>query len=303
MNPDRHALVETVSRLKHDTGAVILAHNYQAPEIYQVADFIGDSLELARRAAAADPGIIVFCGVRFMAETAKLLCPRARVILAEPNAGCRMADMVTADALAAKRRELGDVTVVSYVNTPADVKAESDICCTSANAAAVVGSVPAGRRILFVPDRNLADWAGREAGREMIAWPGFCYVHAVFTASDVERARTQWPQAKVIAHPECRPEVLAAADHVASTGGMLRLAAGLEEVVLGTEAGMCARVNLDHPAVACHPLRRTALCANMKLTSLESVREALFGRVEEIVIPEPVADRARRAIERMLELG
>ncbi|MFO7638216.1 MAG: quinolinate synthase NadA [bacterium] len=292
-----------IARLKRETGALILAHNYQLPEVYPVADFIGDSLELARQAAQARSRFIVFCGVRFMAETAKLLSPDARVVLAEPGAGCQMADMVTAGALAERRRQLGDVAVVSYVNTPADVKAESDICCTSANAVAVVRSVPADRRILFVPDRNLAAWAALESGRELIPWPGFCYVHATFTPADVERARQRWPGATVIVHPECPLEVIRAADRVASTGGMLRLAQELGEVVLGTEAGMCARIARDYPDVRCHPLRRTALCANMKRTTLASVRRALLGEVEEITIPVPVATRARVAIERMLAVG
>jgi quinolinate synthase len=303
MAADRAEPARAVARLKRETGALILAHNYQRPEIYAVADFIGDSLELARRAADARSRFIVFCGVRFMAETVKLLNPAARVVLAEPGAGCQMADMITAEALAAKRRELGDVTVVAYVNTPADVKAGADICCTSANAVPVVASVPAGRRILFVPDRNLAAWAARESGRELIAWPGFCYVHATFTVEDVHRARARWPRARVIAHPECPLAVIDAADRVASTGGMYRLAPELGEVVLGTEAGMCARIARDFPAVTCRPLRRTALCVNMKRTTLESVRRALAGAVAEVTIPEPIAGPARQAIERMLALG
>ncbi len=298
MNP----LAEEVSRLKAKTGALVLAHNYQLPEVYDVADFIGDSLELARQAQGTDARFIVFCGVRFMAETAKLLNPAARVVLAEPGAGCQMADMITAEALRLRRQELGPVQVVAYVNTPAAVKAESDICCTSANAVRVVQSLGPGP-VLLVPDRNLAAYTARATGREIIPWEGFCYVHAVFSAADVARARDEHPAALVIAHPECRPEVVAAADRVASTSGMARLAGEHAEVVLATEAGMCERVRRLHPQCRCWPLRRSSLCRNMKLTRLESVRSALSGGGEEIAVDDEVAARARRAIERMTALA
>ena len=294
------ALSSEIASLKSAAGAVILAHNYQNRDIYDVADFIGDSLELARQARTVSARLIVFCGVRFMAETAKLVNPEARVVLAAPDAGCRMADMVTAEALRLRRRELGDVTTVAYVNTPADVKAESDICCTSANAVHVVQSVPAGRRILFVPDRHLAAYVARETGREIVAWEGFCYVHASFRVADVERARKEHPDAFIVVHPECPIEVIDAADAVASTSGMTRLAREHDEIVLGTEAGMCDRIRRDLPRVKCWPLRRTALCQNMKLTRLEDVRAALEGTVPEIVIPETVAVRAHMALDRMM---
>ena len=292
-----------ILRLKKRTRAVILAHNYQPREIFGIADFIGDSLELARKAAEAHTPLIVFCGVRFMAETAKLLSPDSRVLLPEPKAGCQMATMISGEALRAKREELGEVTVVAYVNTTAEVKAESDVCCTSANAVRVVNSIPKDGRILFVPDKNLARYVARETERDIIPWEGFCYVHAVFTTYDVVRARRQHPTALVVSHPECPVEVLDASDRVASTGGMLRLAATNQEMVLGTEAGMCDRILHDYPANRCFPMRRTALCRNMKLTTLEQVRAALNGEVEEITVPADVADRARLAIERMLEAG
>ncbi len=297
------AIIARIRQLKIEQEAVVLAHNYQLPEIYQVADFIGDSLELAQQAQKSRARTIVFCGVQFMAETAKLLNPAARVVLAEPTAGCQMADMISAAALRQRRRELEPVTVVAYVNTTAEVKAEADICCTSANAVRVVNSLPARDRILFVPDENLASYVARTTGRAIIPWPGFCYVHAGFRVEDVARARREHPNARVIVHPECRPEVIAAADDVASTSGMVRLAASYGEVVLGTEAGMCARIARDHPQVRCYPLRRAALCRNMKLTSLASVEAALAGSVPEIVLPSQVVDRARAAIERMLALG
>jgi len=308
-----------IGKLKSAAGAVILAHNYQIPDIYDVADFIGDSLELARQARTASARLIVFCGVRFMAETAKLVNPEARVVLAAPNAGCRMADMITAEALRARRHQLGEVTTVAYVNTSADVKAESDICCTSANAVRVVKSLPSDRRIIFVPDRHLAAYVARETGRPIldsrlstldsrsptdgiIPWEGFCYVHASFRAADVEQARKEHLGAFIVVHPECPLEAIDAADAAASTSGMVRLAREHSEIVLGTEAGMCDRVRRDLPQVKCWPLRRTALCQNMKLTRLEDVQAALEGTVPEITIPETIAVRARRTLDRMMEV-
>jgi quinolinate synthase len=300
-----------IGKLKTAAGAVILAHNYQVPDIYDVADFIGDSLELARQARTVSARLIVFCGVRFMAETAKLVNPEARVVLAAPNAGCRMADMITAEALCARQNQLGEVTTVAYVNTSADVKAESDICCTSANAVKVVKSLPPDKRILFVPDRHLAAYVARETGRALldsgspfaiIPWEGFCYVHASFRAADVGRARKEHPGAFVVVHPESPLEAIDAADAAASTSGMVRLAREHSEIVLGTEAGMCDRIRRDLPQAKCWPLRRTALCQNMKLTRLEDVQSALEGAVPEITIPETIAVRARRALDRMMEV-
>ncbi len=324
MNPpaDSADLKSAIGNLKSSVGAVVLAHNYQLPDIYDVADFLGDSLELARRAETARARLIVFCGVRFMAETAKLVNPEARVVLAAPNAGCEMANMISADALAARKGELGDVTTVAYVNTPADVKAESDICCTSANAVQVVNALPKDRRILFVPDRNLAAYVARETARPLldpaspasqssfddrhspfgiIPWEGFCYVHASLRAADVERARREHPGAFVVVHPECPLETIDAADATASTSGMIRLAREHGEIVLGTEAGMCDRIRRDLPQVKCWPLRRTALCRNMKQTRLEDVLSALTGSVPEITVPAEVAARARRALDRMMQ--
>jgi len=320
---DSARLQSEICSLKSAVGAVILAHNYQVPEIYDVADFIGDSLELARQARTVSARLVVFCGVRFMAETAKLVNPEARVVLAVPNAGCRMADMITAEALRARKNQLGDVTTVAYVNTSADVKAESDICCTSANAVRVVQSLSPDKRILFVPDRHLAAYVARETGRPLlesatpdakssfdtrhsssgiIPWEGSCYVHASFRAADVGRAREEHPDAFLVVHPECPLEVIDAADATASTSGMIRLAREHGEIVLGTEAGMCDRIRRDLPQVKCWPLRRTALCRNMKLTRLEDVRAAVEGGVPEITVPEATAAPARRALDRMMEV-
>jgi quinolinate synthase len=228
-----------------------------------------------------------------------------------------MADTITAEALCLRKQELGDVITVAYVNTPVDVKAESDICCTSANAVKVVGSLPRDQRILFVPDRHLAAYVARETGRLLhesrlltldarlptagiVPWEGFCYVHASFKPEDVARAREEHPGAFVVVHPECPLAVIDAADAVASTSGMVRLAKEHQSIVLGTEAGMCDRIRRDLPDVECWPLRRTALCRNMKITRLENVLSALEGSVPEIVVPEPIAARARLALDRMM---
>jgi len=211
-----------------------------------------------------------------------------------------MADMIDPEALRLRRQELGEVLTVAYVNTTTAVKAESDICCTSANAVKVVQSLPDDRPILLVPDRNLAAYVSSRTGRSIVPWEGFCYVHALFTPEDIARARSEHPEARIIVHPESAPEVIAAADEVASTSGMLRLAGEHPEVVLGTEAGMCNRVRREFPRARCFPLRRTALCRNMKLTTLDHVRRALAGEVEEVSIPAEIAARARAALDRML---
>jgi quinolinate synthase len=303
------ALAETIAEireLKAARRAVILAHNYQRPEIFQVADFVGDSLELARQAASVDADAIVFCGVHFMAETAKILNPGRRVILPDLRAGCSLADSVTGDELAARKAELRavypDLAVVGYVNTTADVKAECDACCTSSNAVRVVEALPT-RHILFVPDRNLAAYVQSQTSKEIIAWDGNCYVHHQITPEQIRAVRTALPHVRVLAHPECRADVLALADAVLSTSGMVRYAKEStdREFLVVTECGLSDRLLLEVPGKRFY--KSCKLCHYMKMITLEGTRDALRDLAPEITIPEDVRVRAARAVERMFELG
>jgi quinolinate synthase len=299
-------LVTEIQQLKRDRNAVVLAHNYQRPEIFQVADFVGDSLELAREATKVDAEVIVFCGVHFMAETAKILNPSRRVILPDLRAGCSLADSVTAEDLAERKAELRavypDLAVVGYVNTTADVKAECDACCTSSNAVRVVDALPS-EHILFVPDRNLAAHVQSQTRKTIIAWDGNCYVHQQITPEQIAAVRAGLPQVKILAHPECRKDVLALADAVLSTSGMVRYAkeSPAQEFLVVTECGLSDRLLLEVPEKRFY--KSCKLCAYMKMITLEGTRDALRDLAPEITLPEDVRVRAARALERMLELG
>lgn len=299
------SIKERIERLRRERRAVILAHNYQPGQVQDIADFCGDSLDLSRRAAETEAEVIVFCGVHFMAETAALLSHQKTVLLPDPRAGCPMADMADAASLRARRASHPRALVVTYVNSTAEVKAESDICCTSANAARVVESLPPEREIIFVPDEHLGDFVQRKTGRKMHLWEGFCPTHRRIRLQDIESRRREFPGAEVMVHPECRREVVDAADLVLSTGGMIRHAreSGAETIIVGTEIGILHRLRKENPRKNFVPASEQAICPNMKLTTLEKIAEALEHDRHRVRVPEEVAGRARLVLEKMLRVS
>src|SRR5215469_2224738 len=301
------SIIDEIHRLKEERGAVILAHNYQRPEIFEVADFIGDSLELARNARdVRDADVIVFCGVHFMAETAKVFNPDRTVLLPDLKAGCSLADSVTAEALAERKDELlkiyPDLKVVSYVNCTADVKALSDACCTSANAAKIVERIDSNN-VLFVPDQNLANYVQGQTRKRVISWDGNCYVQHQITPDEVNKVKRAIPGIKVIAHPECRRDVLALADAVLSTSAMVRYAqnSDADKFLVVTECGLSDRLLMEIPDK--HFYKACKLCRFMKMITLEGTLDSLRRLRYEIELTEDVRVGAKRALERMLELS
>ncbi|MCD6307591.1 MAG: quinolinate synthase NadA [Candidatus Latescibacteria bacterium] len=302
----KRELVDRIEKAKKEKNAVILAHNYQILEVQHVADHLGDSLGLSRLAAKTDADMVVFCGVDFMAESAKILAPGKKVLIPEIEATCPMARMVTPDALRKAKAERPDAVVLAYVNTTADVKALTDICCTSANSVAVVNSL-GDREIIFVPDRNLADYTKRQTGASIVPWQGYCYVHNFFTVEDVERERAAHPGAVVLIHPEAPPGVVALADHVFSTSGMARYVADISGdpekkrgVIIGTEVGLVEQLREKHPDVAIMPLNMYAVCGTMKMTTLAKVCRSIETDSYEVTVPPEVAEKARASLERMI---
>ncbi len=296
-------LIAAVDRLKRQRNAVILAHNYQTPEIFHgVADITGDSLALARRAAEADADVIVLCGVHFMAETAKILNPERTVLIPDLEAGCSLADSITAADVRTLRERYPGVPVVTYVNTSAEVKAEVDICCTSANAVEVVESL-GSRRVIFLPDEYLGKWVAANTDVDVILWDGHCEVHEKFTADEIRTMRAQHPDVKVIAHPECDLPVLREADMVGSTSGMIRWVGEHrpERVLMVTECSMSDNVAAEFPQIEF--VRPCNLCPHMKRITLEKIVASLEQNRFEVTVPADVAVRARRSVERMLEVG
>ncbi|NQT83196.1 quinolinate synthase NadA [bacterium] len=299
----RAEMTEKIAALKEKRNAVLLVHNYQRDEIQDIADIMGDSLGLARAAAETDKDVIVFCGVVFMAESASILNPRKTVLLPVKEAGCPLADMATVEELRKIKERFPDAAVVSYVNSSALVKAESDICCTSANAIKVVNSVKEDR-IIFVPDRNLGRYVAGHTDKEIILWPGYCETHDRLRAADILECKKKYPDAEVIAHPECRTEVLELADAALSTSGMLRYAEGSKAgtIIVGTEIGMGYRLKRENPDKTFIFPSECLICETMKMTTLDAVHNALENMVHEIRVDEETRRKANIALTRMLEV-
>jgi quinolinate synthase len=297
-------LITKIRKLKSSRKAVILAHNYELGEVQDIADFVGDSLELSQNAAKTDADVIVFCGVHFMAETASILCPDKVVLLPDVNAGCPMANMITASQLISRKKELPGHAVVCYVNSSAEVKAESDICCTSANAVKVVNSIDAPD-VLFVPDQYLGHYVSTKTNKNIAFWPGYCPTHARIRPEDILRAKSEHPRAKVLVHPECRPEVIALADEVLSTGGIIRFVRSTpaKEIVIGTEIGIVYRLRNENPEKTLIPASEQAVCPRMKLITLEKILWSLEEMSPEIKVPEQIRIKAKKAVDRMLKIG
>jgi quinolinate synthase len=296
--------VQKITELKQKRQAVILAHNYQLPEVQEIADYRGDSLELARIAAKTDAKVMVYCGVDFMAETASILCPRAMVLMPDRSSTCPMANMLAAAQLRELKAKHPAAAVIGYVNSSAEVKAELDACCTSSNAIAVVNAYKDAPEIIFVPDKYLADHVSKKTGRTLIGWGGFCPTHFKILPEDIARQKKLHPGAKVLVHPECTPEVIALADEVLSTAGMGAYAkkTGAPEMIIGTEAGMVYRLEQDFPGQKFFAAADRAVCPNMKKITIEKVLVSLETLREEVRVPEDIRVKARKAIDRMLEV-
>jgi quinolinate synthase len=297
-------LIEKIGQLKAERNAVILAHNYQPGEIQDIADFTGDSLALSVKAAATDADVIVFCGVKFMAETAAILSPGKTVLLPDKNAGCPMADMITGEQLRELKRKHPGALVVCYVNSSAEVKAESDYCCTSANAVEVVESLPNDSEIIFVPDQHLGRFVIEKTGREMVLWPGYCPTHAFITEDDIKKARDAHPGAIVMAHPECTEPVKAVSDKLLSTGQMLKFAkqSDAKRFIIATETGIIYTLKKENPGKEFFPATTRALCPNMKRITLDKVLWSLEDMHYKIAVPADIAARAKQSLEKMVAI-
>ncbi|WP_297487531.1 quinolinate synthase NadA [Thermococcus sp.] len=301
---EREKLVEEIARLKEERNAIIMAHNYQLPEVQDIADFLGDSLELARKAVNVDADVIVFAGVDFMAETAKILNPGKTVLLPTRRATCAMAEMLRPEHIIEAKKKYPDAPVVLYVNSSAETKALADVTVTSANAVRVVEKLDS-EVIIFGPDKNLAHYVAKQTGKKVIPVPeyGHCYVHRKFTLEDVERARRLYPNAKLMVHPECEPEVQEEADVIVSTGGMIKRAPEWDEWVVFTEREMVYRLSKLYPNIRFHPAREDATCIGMKAITLNHIYESLKDMKYAVEVPERIAEKARKAIEKMLEMS
>lgn len=297
-------LLEKIKRLKAERKAVILAHNYQPPEIQDLADFCGDSLGLSIKAAETDAQVIVFCGVKFMAETAAILSPEKTVLLPDKFAGCPLADMITAEQLSGLKQKYPDAVVVCYVNSSAEVKAQSDYCCTSSNAVEVVSSVPQDRQIIFVPDQHLGRFVIERTGRDLVLWPGYCITHVMITEEDIKNAKTKYPDAIVMAHPECTEPVKELSDELLSTGQMLEFArkSSAKRFIVATETGMTYPLKKQNPGAEFIAASDRAICPNMKKITVEKVAWSLEDMQYKITVPEEIRIKAKKAIDRMVEI-
>jgi quinolinate synthase len=297
-------LIKKIEHLKKERNAAILAHNYQLAEVQDIADHTGDSLELSRVAAKSDKKVIVFCGVYFMAETASILSPEKTILIPDPQAGCPMANMITADDVRELKARHSKAVVVGYVNTPADVKAELDVCCTSTNAVEIVSKIKADE-IIFIPDKYLADYVSKKTGRRLISWEGYCPTHVKILPEDIIKKVRLHPNARVMVHPECRPEVIELADEVLSTGKMCAHAkkSADREFIVGTEVGIIYRLQKDNPGKKFYPATDHAICPNMKRTNLEKILWSLEEMKTEVRVSDEVRRRARKAIDKMVDLA
>ncbi|OGX14777.1 MAG: quinolinate synthase [Omnitrophica WOR_2 bacterium RBG_13_41_10] len=297
-------LSEKIQELKKKRHAIILVHNYQLPEVQDIADYRGDSLELSRIAANTDAKVIVFCGVHFMAETASILCPDKTVLIPDLNAGCPMANMITTEALRKLKEKHPQAAVVGYVNTSAEVKAELDVCCTSTNAVAVINALKDKKEVIFIPDKYLADYVEKKTGRTLIKWNGFCPTHVKILPQDILREKKFHPKAKVMVHPECLSSVVAMADVVLSTSQMGKFAkeTPAKEIIVGTEVGLIYRLKKDNPQKEFYPASEAAVCPNMKRITQEKILWALEELKDEVRVSDDIRRRARHAIDKMLQI-
>lgn len=303
---NQSAIFDRIAQLKKERNAVILAHNYQLGDVQDVADYVGDSLGLSQTAAKTTADVIVFCGVHFMAETASILCPTKKVLIPDLEAGCSLADMITAEGLREWKAEHPGAVVVAYVNTSAAVKAESDYCCTSSNAVRVVESIPQDKEILFIPDKYLGNFVREKTGRKIHLWPGYCGVHSYISTEQVESMRIEHPKAEILIHPECgcsTPQMMKT-DHMLSTEGMTRRPGESQasEFIVATEVGIIHRMKKMYPQKAFLPVSERAVCGYMKRITLEKVLWSLQEMVYEVKVPEALANKARLPIERMMAI-
>lgn len=301
---EKQELINEINRLKKEKRAVILAHNYVTLDVQDIADFVGDSLQLSIEASKVKADIILFCGVKFMAETAKILSPKTKVLLPVEDAGCPMAEMITRDQLIQFKSNHPNAIVMCYVNSTAEVKAESDICCTSSNAVKIIETFPRDQKILFVPDQNLGTYAAHQTNRHIIVWDGYCPVHHIkMSKQDVLDAKKEYPKHKLLVHPECPTEILKYADLVASTKGMADYAKEHDKLIIGTEVGLYEQIKRDNPGKSIIPLANKAVCVNMKKIHIEDVLISLQKEQFEITLPKELRLQAKKSIDAMLKLS